>query len=143
VPEGQPPVYDPGTRRAPLSPITPSAGSYGGPPPRAGGSGGGFEYDEATLHELVKEWRELADEFRADFAQAEALVRAKGPGLEYASGNNAELIRASGQSLSETLQERARYCDAMVEKYVTALGKYATIEEAHATEIGNTTKGTL
>jgi hypothetical protein len=137
------PVYDPhGTRRAPLRSLTHHAGAYGGhETPSAGGSG--FQYDEATLHELVKEWRELADDFRADFAQAEALVRAKGPGLEYASGNNAELIRASGTSLSDTLQERARYCDAMVAKYVAALGKYTTAEEAHATEIGNTTKGTL
>ncbi|MFJ7210538.1 hypothetical protein [Amycolatopsis sp. NPDC098790] len=133
--------YDPGgTRRAPLRPVVRRAGSYGD---GVGGGGAGFAYDEATLHELVKEWRELEDEFRADFAQAEALVRAKGPGLEYASGNNAELIRASGTSLSDTLQERARYCESMVEKYVTALGKYATAEEAHATEIGNTTKGTL
>jgi hypothetical protein len=139
MPEG--PMYDPhGTRRAPLRPITPRAGSYGVEP---GSGGGGFQYDEATLHELVKEWRELADEFRADFAQAEAISRAKGPGIEYASGNNAELIRASGTSLSGTLQERARYCDAMVAKYIEALGKYATAEEAHATEIGNTTKGTL
>jgi hypothetical protein len=136
MPEG--PVYDPGTRRAPAQPIIPGAGSYGG-----GASGSGFQYDEATLHELVKEWRELADEFRADFAQAEALTRAEGPGLEYASGNNAELIRASGTSLSGALQERARYCDSMVAKYVAALGKYATAEEAHATEIGNITKGTL
>lgn len=134
-------MYDPsGTRRAPLHPVVRGAGSYGG---GSGAGGAGFKYDEATLHELVKEWRELADEFRADFAQAEALVRAKGPGLEYASGNNAELIRASGTSLSETLQARARYCESMVAKYVAALGKYATAEEAHATEIGNTTKGTL
>ncbi|SEF31116.1 hypothetical protein SAMN05421837_105592 [Amycolatopsis pretoriensis] len=134
------PVYDPnGTRRAPLRPVSRPAGSYGD----GSGAGAGFQYDEATLHELVREWQELADEFRADFAQAEALVRAKGPGLEYASGNNAELIRASGKSLSSTLQERARYCESMVAKYVAALGKYAAAEEAHVTEIGNTTKGTL
>jgi hypothetical protein len=136
------PVYDPGGDwELPGPNGMPRAGSYGG---AEGGSGNtGFAYDQEMLHELVREWRELADEFRADFAQAEALKRANGPGLEYASGNNAELIRASGNSLSETLQQRAHYCDAMVAKYVTALGKYASAEEAHAIEIGKTTKGTL
>jgi hypothetical protein len=138
MPEG--PIYDPhGTRRAPLRPITPRAGSYGVEP----GSGGGFQYDEATLHELVKEWRNLASEFRADVAQAETLGRAQGPGLEYASAGNAELVRASGNALTETLRQRAKYCEAMADKFVAALGKYANADETYATEIGNTTKGTL
>lgn len=142
MPEGQPPVYDPGTRRAPLHPITPNAGSYGGPPD-GGTGGGGFAYDEATLHELVKEWRDLAREFRADMSYAEKLRRAQGPGLEYASGGNADLVRASGDVLHETLKQRVHYCDAMAAKFVAALGKYANAEEAHADEIGNTTKGIL
>ena len=29
MPDGEPPVYDPNTRRAPLQPVTPHAGSYG------------------------------------------------------------------------------------------------------------------
>jgi hypothetical protein len=122
----------------PAQPIIPGAGSYGG-----GASGSGFEYDEATLHELVKEWRTLAGEFRTDIAHAEVIARTQGPGLEYASDGNAELVRASGQSLSETLEQRARYCEAMADRYATALGKYATAEEVHATEVGNTTKGTI
>jgi hypothetical protein len=135
------PVYDPNTRRAPLRSLTHHAGSYGGHGANLGGSG--YQYDEATLHELVKEWRDLAREFRADVAQAETLARAQGPGLEYASGGNAELVRASGNVLTETLRQRASYCDAMADKYVAALGKYAQTEETHATEIGNTTKGIL
>ena len=89
------------------------------------------------------EWNDLANEFRTDIAHAEVIARAQGPGLEYASGGNAELVRASGQSLSETLKQRASYCESMADKYATALGKYATAEETHAAEIGNTTKGTL
>ncbi|MFJ9784007.1 hypothetical protein ACIRSS_30815 [Amycolatopsis sp. NPDC101161] len=135
------PVYDPnGTRRAPLHPVVRGAGSYGG---GSGAGGAGFQYDEATLHELVKEWRDLASEFRIDAAQAETLARAQGPGLEYASLGNAELIRASGNALTETLRQRAKHCDAMADKFVAALGNYANAEETHATEIGNTTKGTL
>jgi hypothetical protein len=141
VPEGQPPVYDPGTRRAPLRPITPSAGSYGGSPPRAGG-GGGFEYDEATLHELVREWNDLANEFRNDQRRAQQLAQTQGPGLEYASEGNADRIRSSGRALLETLGSREDYCRAMAKKFETALGKYATAEDVHSTEIEQT-GGTL
>ncbi|MGW5716505.1 hypothetical protein ACWEVP_10105 [Amycolatopsis sp. NPDC003865] len=137
------PVYDPhGTRRAPLKPVTRHAGSYGGSS-GAGAGGAGFEYDETTLHELVREWRDLAGEFRIDAAQAETLARAQGPGLEYASTGNAELVRASGNALTDTLRQRAKYCDEMADKFVAALGKYANAEETHAIEIGKTTKGNL
>ncbi|WP_342750252.1 hypothetical protein [Amycolatopsis australiensis] len=130
-------MYDPNTRRAPLERVIPEAGSYGG----AETGGAGFAYDEATLHSLAKEWRELANEFRDDVGRAEAIARAQGPGLEYASEGNAELVRASGRALAETLQQRADYCDAMADKFVAALGKYATAEDTHATEIGDSTKG--
>jgi hypothetical protein len=139
---GEVPVYDPGGNwQLPGPNGVPRAGSYG--PADSGSGGPGFQYDVETLHELVKEWRDLATEFRTDLAHAEALARSQGPGLEYASAGNAELIRSSGESLYSTLQQRIDYCEAMANKYVTALGRYATTEEAHATEIGNTTKGII
>lgn len=126
------PVYDPnGTRRAPLRPVTRGAGSYGD----GAGAGAGFQYDEATLHELVREWNDLADEFRRDQEQAASIARTKGPGLEYASGGNAERIQQSGHALLTTLAAREEYCRNMAKKFNTALGKYADAEDDHATEI--------
>ncbi|MEU8636669.1 hypothetical protein AB0C38_31245 [Amycolatopsis sp. NPDC048633] len=136
------PVYDPhGTRRAPLRSLTHHAGSYGGQEtPGAGGSG--FQYDEATLHELVREWSDLANEFQDDREQARSIATTHGPGLEYASTGNADRIRASGDALDSALEQRVEYCRAMAAKFVTALGKYATAEEAQVTEIKQT-GGTL
>src|SRR3954468_1768133 len=131
MPEG--PVYDPGTRRAPAQPAIPGAGSYG-----AGASGSGFEYDEATLRELMHEWNDLANEFADDLLRATALQRVEGPGIEYASSGNAEQIKASGNALHETLLAREQYCRAMAEKFKTALGKYATGEDTHTTGITQT-----
>ena len=132
-------VYDPrGTRRAPLRPVARPAGSYGGSAGAAGAGGAGFEYDEATLHELVREWNDLADEFRRDQEQAASIARTKGPGLEYASGGNAERIQQSGHALLTTLAAREEYCRTMAKKFNTALGKYADAEDAHATEIKQT-----
>jgi hypothetical protein len=131
MPEG--PVYDPGTRRAPAQPIIPGAGSYGG-----GASGSGFQYDEATLRELMHEWNDLANEFASDLNAARLIAITEGPGVEYASGGNAELIRQSGSALTDTLYERASYCRAMAAKFEAALGKYANAENAHSTQIEQT-----
>lgn len=110
------------------------AGSYG----VSGGGGGGFRYDEATLHELVREWNELANEFKHDQEQAVTLTRVKGPGLEYASGGNAEKIHQSGDALLATLAAREEYCRNMAAKLKAALGKYAQAEDDNSTEITQT-----
>ena len=137
MPDGQPPVYDPNTRRAPLIPVTPRTGTYGAPA-GSGASGPGFKYDRATLEELAKDWNDMANEFQEDQIQARNIAATKGPGLEYASGSNAKLIRGSGGALLATLKERERHCRTMAARFEAALGKYATTEDTHATEITQT-----
>lgn len=136
MPEG-PPAYEPGPDLGVSGFFRPSGGSYGEPVPE----GAGFKYDEATLHELVKEWRELAKEYRRDLADAEHIAKAQPPGAEYASGDNAQLVRSSGEALVTALNERAAYCDSMADKYVAALGKYATAEERATEDINQQSKG--
>ena len=107
-----------------------------------GAGGTGFQYDEATLRELMHEWNELANEFADDLSRARALATVDGPGLEYASSGNAELIRQSGSALTTTLEERESYCRAMAGKFQAALGKYAAAEDTHSAQI-NQTGGSL
>ncbi|WP_326945930.1 hypothetical protein OG439_41570 [Amycolatopsis sp. NBC_01307] len=135
-------VYDPSKDwQLPGPNGTPHAGSYGSGPGSGSGSGGGgagFQYDEATLHELVREWSDLASEFEDDLSYAALLQRTEGPGTEYASGGNAERVRASGEALHETLTARSQYCRSMAEKFRAALGKYATAEDTQTTEVKRT-----
>jgi hypothetical protein len=137
MPDGQPPVYDPNTRRAPLMPVTPHAGTYGAPPSTSSG-GAGFKYDVATLRELMNDWNAMANEFQDDQTRARYLAQTQGPGLEYASEGNADQIRKSGKALLTTLTEREEYCRAMANKFRTALGKYASTEDSHSTAIKQT-----
>ncbi len=131
--EAQSPVYDPGrTWTMPGPTGVPVAGSYGVP---ALSEGSGFAYDAATLRELAKDWDDLADEFKEDRQQANRLARAEGPGLEYASQGNAEYVRASGETLLDTLIAREEYCRAMASRFRAALGEYAAADEAHRTEV--------
>ncbi len=90
----------------------------------------------------MHEWNDLANEFADDLSRARTIATAEGPGLEYASDGNAELIRQSGTALISTLEERESYCRAMAVKFQTALGKYAAAEDAHSTEI-NQSGGSL
>jgi hypothetical protein len=91
-----------------------------------------------TLHQLVREWSDLASEFEDDLSYATLLQRTKGPGAEYASEGNAELVRASGDALHETLTARGQYCRSMAERFRSALGKYATAEDTHTAEVKRT-----
>ncbi|MEV6831555.1 hypothetical protein [Amycolatopsis sp. NPDC051102] len=135
---GKGPIYDPGGDWTLPGPDgVPVPGSYGG-----GDGGAGFAYDEETLHELVREWNDLANEFRDDRNRAQLIAQAQAPGLEYASEGNAEQIRNSGLALLATLDERERYCRGMAKKFEAALGRYATVEAAHDSEIKQT-GGTL
>ncbi|WP_372671351.1 hypothetical protein [Amycolatopsis kentuckyensis] len=86
----------------------------------------------------MREWNDLANEFTDDLSRARVIATTEGPGLEYASDGNAELIRQSGSALTATLYERAAYCRGMAAKFRIALGKYATAEETHSTELKQT-----
>ncbi|WP_410656705.1 hypothetical protein [Amycolatopsis sp. lyj-112] len=131
MPEGQP-TYEPGLDWNAVTGFRPSGGSYGTPV----AEGAGFKYDEATLHDLVKEWRGLAKEYLGDLSDARRIALARPPGLEFASGGNAEITQQSGTALEEALDQRIAYCENMANKYVAALGKYATAED-HATAVIN------
>ncbi|MFC9251062.1 hypothetical protein [Amycolatopsis thailandensis] len=133
------PTYEPGIRWNDALGILarPTGGSYGTPV----AEGAGFKYDEATLHELVKEWTDLAKEYSMDRNEAQMIAIAMPPGQEYASGGNAEVTRDSGNALMSTLDERITYCERMADKYRTALGKYATAEDGATTAINQQPKG--
>ncbi|MGW4057323.1 hypothetical protein ACWEGE_03550 [Amycolatopsis sp. NPDC004747] len=137
MPDGQPPAYNPNTRRAPLRPVTPHTGTYGAPA-GSGASSPGFKYDRATLEELAKDWNDMANEFQVDQARARTIATTRGPGLEYASGGNADEICSSGRALLDTLVEREKYCRTMAAKFDAAIGKYADAEKTHSIEIKQT-----
>ncbi|WP_254897016.1 hypothetical protein [Amycolatopsis sp. Hca4] len=86
----------------------------------------------------MREWNDLANEFEDDLQRAALLQRAHGPGAEYASGGNAERVRASGDALHETLVSRAQYCRSMALRFKTALDKYATAEDVSTAEVKRT-----
>jgi hypothetical protein len=136
MPEGQP-TYEPGVRWNDVVGFRPIGGSYGAPV----AEGAGFKYDEATLHELVKEWSDLAQEYVFDLNEARSIAMARSPGLEFASKGNAEVTQQSGTALVEALDQRITYCQNMAAKYVAALGKYATAEDHATTVINQQPKG--
>ncbi|RSM65807.1 hypothetical protein DMH03_01245 [Amycolatopsis sp. WAC 01376] len=136
VPEGSP-TYEPGFNPDSTCQAPPTGGSYGAPV----AEGAGFKYDEATLHELAKEWSDLANEYATDLEDAEFIAKAQPPGLEYASGDNAKITRVSGGALVKALNQRVAYCQNMAAKYVTALGKYATADEEAKIVVNQQPKG--
>ncbi|MYW94771.1 hypothetical protein G3I59_30300 [Amycolatopsis rubida] len=124
--------------------------SAGRQPPRTGGAYGGrpaesfvnplahgprYSYDKKTLTDISKEFEDLANEFREDQQYAQNIARAKAPGLDYASENNAETIRDSGKALLVSLVQQEQYCRDQAKKYRAALGEYTVAEDTHSTEV--------
>lgn len=109
--------------------------SIGEPAPTTGGPG--FAYDPDQLNALAAKWDELVDIFRRGQLHADVIKQARGPGLEYASGGNAEMVVASGEALGATLSDRERYCRAQADKCRQAAGKYAQVEDDHTLGSGN------
>ncbi|MFD9892230.1 hypothetical protein ACFWY9_23045 [Amycolatopsis sp. NPDC059027] len=145
----QPPTYDPNGNIRWFEPeAPPPGGSYGGKPANSWvtdltGDTPGFQYDEATLHSLVADWKGLADEFQEDASTARRLGDVVGPGKEYASAGHADRIHTSGEALAVTFEQRQKYCRDMADKYIAALGKYATAEETGKSDVRQAGGGIL
>ncbi|GAB3479719.1 hypothetical protein [Amycolatopsis cihanbeyliensis] len=105
---------------------TTGGGAAGGP---------GFEYSLDQLRTLKAKWEDLAEAFRADQDHAINIAEAEGPGAEFASEENATMVRNTGMALLGTLKEREDYCWAQAEKFEAAMGQYAANEDDTAAEI--------
>lgn len=124
----------------PVAPTPPDPGADR-PLDQAPATGQGYQYTEAQLHDLVMKWSDLAEKYRVDRRDARAIASVKGPGLEYASGNNAIQIQNCGDTLIATLEARENYCLAMARKCIDALGKYTTAEDTAKLGVENSSGG--
>ena len=103
----------------------------------AGAPSGGYSFEPDQLIAIARDWDDLAEAYKTDMAQAYRLARAEGPGAEYASGDNAQLVRQSGEALLSALRGRVDYCKAQAEKFRAAAGQYAEAEASAGDQIGN------
>lgn len=97
--------------------------------------GPGYAFTEEQLQALVTKWEDLADRFRNGQRRARVIAETDGPGAEYASGGNAQLVQASGKSLLDTLIARERFCREQAAKTLAAMGSYANAEDDAATGV--------
>lgn len=116
-------------------------GRYGGAPleqfinPLAASSR--YVYDKQTLKEIADEFDALADEFREDQQHAQIIAQTQSPAHDYASRNNAETIRNSGNALVRSLKQQETYCREQAKKYRKALGVYTAAEDTHSQDVKN------
>ena len=101
----------------------------------ANATGTGFAYSTEQLQNIARKWEDLAETFIEDIRDAQAIAATEGPGAEYASGGNAELIRASGTALVDTLVARRDYCMAQADLFLQAAGNYSKNEDAARADI--------
>ena len=95
----------------------------------------GYSLDPDGLNHMAKEFDALAAVFRLGIEDARVIARTDPPGLDYASGNNAETFRNSGGELVKSLEDRVQYCKVQAAKFRKAAGAYAEAEDTHSTEM--------
>ncbi|PWV82621.1 hypothetical protein SAMN05421630_103400 [Prauserella marina] len=102
---------------------------------------GGYAFTPDQLRSIADKWEALGLRFEKAKTEARQLTDAEGPGAEYASINNAERIRLSGLALSDALDKRMQYCQAMAKKFEAAIADYRQAEEQAVIEIRHSTQG--
>ncbi|MGA6163480.1 hypothetical protein [Amycolatopsis magusensis] len=98
---------------------------------------GGYSFEPDQLVGIARDWDDLAVAYERDMDKARQLMRAEGPGAEYASGDNAQFVRRSGEALLSALQNRVDYCRAQAGKFRTAAGQYAEADAGAEEQIGD------
>ena len=96
---------------------------------------GRFEYDEGTLRGLVKDWMDLAYHYTDSIDRSGYMAQVTGPGLDLASGAQAEAANTSGQSYLDYLRQNEAYCTDQAQLFQNALDDYLGVEHSNVTEI--------
>ncbi|RZQ62070.1 hypothetical protein [Amycolatopsis suaedae] len=91
--------------------------------------GPGFALAPDELVSIANEWESLADLFTRAREHTGAMAEVEGPGLEYASTDNAKMIKQSGVLADQSLEGRVQYCLDQAAKFRAAAGKYAAAED--------------
>ncbi|TQJ04924.1 hypothetical protein [Amycolatopsis cihanbeyliensis] len=118
-----------------------AAGAVAGGIEGSAAGGPGFVFTLEQLRAIAARWERLAERFRWAQRNADIIVRAEGPGADYASQDNAAMIRESGEALLETLKAREAYCLDQWEKTRAAMDAYATAEDEAAAEVNKPAGG--
>jgi hypothetical protein len=103
----------------------------------ATGGSGHFAYDPDEIREIVKEWGELAEDYRKSRRDSAYLVEVRGPGYDFASSGHAVTANGSGQAYLDSLQKSAEYCDSQSGRYKDVLDRMIGIDTDHAAEVNN------
>ncbi|MGC7093817.1 hypothetical protein ACPZ19_04040 [Amycolatopsis lurida] len=137
----QSPQYTPSASGGFFDQIGETAGKLGKLAQATGASAdapsGGYSFEPDQLIDIARDWDDLALAYERDMEQARVIARTEGPGAEYASGDNARLVRESGEALLSSLQDRVAYCRSQAEKFRAAAGQYAEADASAGDQIGN------
>ncbi|HKS44084.1 MAG TPA: PE domain-containing protein [Amycolatopsis sp.] len=97
----------------------------------------GFAFDPDHLNAMAKEWDKLGDAYSDKQRYAQRLMEIQGPGDEYASKIHAEAVRNTGRAMSAAFQDRQQYCRDQAQKFRSAAGHYAKVDNDNRDVVGH------
>ncbi|SDC85713.1 hypothetical protein [Actinokineospora iranica] len=105
---------------------------------RPSGDGGKFSFEPDEMRAIVKDWMDLALDYRRSMVDADQMGTVDPPGNEYASQYHAEAASASTQAYLDSLQEKADYCYSQAQKFQDALSDYLGVERENVRGLNST-----
>lgn len=105
------------------------------PEQQSGGSGGSFAYTPDQLRDLVKEFVDLAEDYRKSLNNAKLMAQVEGPGTEFASQSHASVANESGRAYLDSLENRIEYFYGQAQKFQDALDSYLGQEHRSVKDI--------
>jgi hypothetical protein len=101
-------------------------------------SDAGFAFDPDHLNAMADEWKRLAQAYSDKQQYALNLTEVRGPGAEYASEGHADAVHITGRAMIAAFADRQQYCEGQAQKFRTAAGQYAAVDDDSSKKIGNT-----
>ncbi|GAB1511868.1 hypothetical protein [Actinophytocola sp. KF-1] len=92
-------------------------------------TGGQFSYDEATLRQIIKNWRELAQSYNDSLRNARPMALISSPADDFASTTFTGKANESGKAYLSYLQHNRDYCLEQAQLFQDALNDYLGTEE--------------
>ncbi|MDQ3577967.1 MAG: hypothetical protein M3443_10290 [Actinomycetota bacterium] len=111
-----------------LGGITGGGGASPADAPPSAGPGDKFVFDPDEVAAIVKDWLDLAKQYRTSLDTSKALGQIDSPGTEYSSQIHASVASSSGLAYLTSLEEKWNYCLDEADKFQKSLDDYLGVE---------------
>ena len=89
---------------------------------------GKFSFEPDELRGVIKDWLDLADNYRQSLSKMSLTAQIVGPGTEFASDGHATIANGANTAYLQSLQQKFDYCIGQAQRCQDALDTYLHVD---------------